>query len=104
MASGYELEPWCVTDAVVGHEKEGLVPVVAHEELHPRFVAGDHDFGFAVQGDFELWTEQLGWNPAPGEYSKVGETQRYPQSWVEAGLTIHTPGKQWENWNWENSR
>ncbi|GLI82059.1 hypothetical protein PoHVEF18_010459 [Penicillium ochrochloron] len=96
MASGYELEPWCVTDAP-SHETEGLVPIVAHEELHPSFMMGNQEFPFAVQGDLDPWmADQLGWN-AQGEYTKVAETQRYPQSWVEAGLTIHSAGGKWEN-------
>lgn len=102
MASGYELEPWCVTDAP-SHETEGMVPIVAHEGLHPSFMMGNHDFPFAVHGDLDPWmVDQLGWN-AQGEYTKVAETQRYPQSWVEAGLTIHSAGGKWEE-NWEDSR
>ncbi|KAF3386767.1 hypothetical protein F1880_001348 [Penicillium rolfsii] len=90
MASGYELEPWCVT--------EGLVPIVADGELHPSVMMGNQEFPLAVQSDLGPWmVDQLGWN-AQGEYTKVAETQRYPQSWVEAGLTIHSAGGKWENW------
>jgi hypothetical protein len=103
MASAYELEPWCVTDAV-SQETEGLVPIVAHEELHPSFMSGSNDFPFTVQGDLDPWmVEQVGWNNnAHGQFAKVVEHQRYPQSWVEAGLTIHSAGGKWENW--EDSR
>ncbi|KAJ5167624.1 uncharacterized protein N7482_003218 [Penicillium canariense] len=89
MAS-YRMEPWYLVDAS-GQTLDGLAPCMAHEELHPSYLA-EAGQPFVMQGDLDPgMMDHLGWHQSELA-AKVGGPQRYPQSWVEAGLTIHPTG------------
>ncbi|KAI2793383.1 hypothetical protein POX_b03438 [Penicillium oxalicum] len=99
MASMYELEPWCVPD-FPGHENETLQgPVMGDQELYSGFMTGTHDWSLTMQEDPQTWVDDHPTWDAQPEYPKAMETytQRYPQSWVDAGLTIHSPGGKWSS-------
>ncbi|KAF7719066.1 Uncharacterized protein PECH_000249 [Penicillium ucsense] len=97
MASVYELEPWCITD-FQGQDIEKLhEPMMVDHELYPGFMTTSQDYTSAFVENPQEWIDpSMAWTAQP-EYPKTSEPQRYPQSWVDAGLTIHSPGGKWND-------